>query len=83
MYRKCVIKKGNSNLSGFYPNAIPGVFAFRKRDWYMFGTKKQAKKFLKGVKKEVYNKSNQNRWGEKYTKKHLSNAKKLKIYCEK
>ena len=80
-YRKCTIVKNGRPLSGFYPNDIKGVFAFRQRDYMMFGSKKQAKRKLKYIENEVYNKSNQERWGEKITKSHVNTYKKLRAVC--
>jgi len=80
-YRKCVIRKGDNNLSGFYPNNIRGVFKFRKNDWMMFGSKKEAKRKLKHIQKEIYNKSNRDRWGEKISKSYLNTYKKLRAVC--
>ena len=66
-------------LSGFYPNEIQGVFSFRKDDYYSYSSEKEAFKHLKYIKKAVNNKDDQKRWGDKYTKLHLSKAKKLRV----
>ena len=47
----------------------------------MFGSKQEAKRKLKNIQKEIYNKSNQSRWGEKTTKSHINTYKKLKAVC--
>lgn len=83
VYRKCVIKKGDSNLSGFYPNDIHGVFAFRKNDYMMFGTKKGAKRHIKYIKKSISKKDNQNRWGDELSKKYKNISTKLNVVCER
>ena len=75
---KYYIKSGQRVLSGFYPNDIPGVFAFRKYDFYCFDTWSEANDFLSRVISEVNEQSNVLRYG-KYAKKHQSLAKNLKI----
>ena len=80
--KQYIIYRGSKRLSGFYPNDISGVFAFRLHDRYSFDTKKEAIEFIQYIKKEVKNKNNIRRWGSKYTKQHQSVARNLKIYID-
>jgi len=78
---KCSITKNGRPLSGFYPNGINDVFKFRKNDYMSFSTQKEANGKLKSIKRELSDKSNQERYGEKVTKQHLNTYKKLKVGC--
>lgn len=75
---KYYLKRGSKRLSGFYPNDIPGVFAFRKNDFYCFSTWSEANNFLVRINKEVNEVANISRYG-KYAKLNTSIAKNLKI----
>jgi hypothetical protein len=73
---KYVIMRGSKKLSGFYPNGISDVFAFRKNDWMFFDTKEQAERFISNAKEIV--EQNASRYGEKYAKLNRSIARNLK-----
>jgi hypothetical protein len=75
---KYYIKRGSKRLSGFYPNDIPSVFAFRRNDFYCFSTWSEANDFLIRVNKEVNSPENVLRYG-KYAKLNTSIVKNLKI----
>lgn len=52
-------------LSGFYPNGgwkLGDVFAFRKNDWYTFGSEQEAQEFILYMKESCLNQ--QDRWGD-------------------
>jgi hypothetical protein len=70
------IYSGSKKLSGFYPNGLQTVFAFRKNDFMTFYTKEKAEKAIRYMKKEVANESE--RYGM-YAKKHQSIARNLKV----
>lgn len=65
-------------MSGFYPNDIQGVFAFRKRDWWSPSTKEQAFDRIKGIREAVNDPDNVKRYGS-YAKKHQSIARNLYV----
>ena len=75
MTEKYYVYSGSRALSGFYPNDIPGVFAFRRNDRLVFDNKKKADMFIKNAQKEVNSKENQERYGP-YAKnlRHVLNA---------
>ena len=73
-----MIVSGSRPLSGFYPNDIQGVFAFRGGDYMIFSSEQEAKKFIKEIEKEVNDKDNIDRYGN-YANKHQSTAKTLKV----
>jgi len=76
-----VVYSGSKKLSGFYPNDLPSVFAFRKNDYTFFETANDARNFLKYVKKEINNPDNLKRYGS-YAKKHQSVARNLYVVDE-
>jgi len=54
----------------------------RKEEYYPFMRKKDigsAMRMMKYIKREVKNKGNQQRWGEKYTNRHIKTVKELRI----
>lgn len=76
---KYQVVRGQKSLSGFYPNDISGVFAFRTRDWYSFETREDAEQFIMGIRKEINIPENIKRYG-KYAKQHQSVARNLWVW---
>ena len=50
-----IVNSAGSKLSGHYPNAGPtGRLAYRRNDWYSFGTIRKAQEFLRSIQKRGY-----------------------------
>lgn len=80
MVKRYTIYRGNRRLSGFYPNGLKDVFAFRRNDWFSFETKEEAENFITRIKQSI--EEEKERYGEKYYKLYSSIARNLKIYME-
>jgi hypothetical protein len=75
-----VIMSGSRKLSGFYPNGLSDVFAFRRNDWYGFRSKQVAEEFISVIRKRI--EREKGRYG-KYAKLYESIAENLKIREDK
>tara|TARA_Y100000310_G_C20258729_1_gene612620 strand:- start:55 stop:255 length:201 start_codon:yes stop_codon:yes gene_type:complete len=52
-----IVNSAGSRLSGHYPNAFSGKLAFRRGDYIIFGTKKEAESFLRSITRRGYGKN--------------------------
>lgn len=82
-YYYIIVNKRGTPLNAFHPNDIPSVFEFSNSSFDSFSTKSDIENTMKYIRREVKNKDNQQRWGEKYTERHIRTLKGLKIVKKK
>jgi len=76
--KRYYIMSGWKILSGFYPNDVNNVFAFREGDLMSFDSKDEVVDYINHIIKQVNEPSNVQKYG-KHAKQHQKTANKLSI----